>query len=238
MTERKDLEQQKDDFISIASHELRTPITSIKLYAEILEKHIQTTNDIQGKKYTSKINEQLKKLTELLNFLLDVSKIQSGKISLNYENANINNLITETVKVIQPTYKSHKIVIRGKVKGKIWIDKARISEVVINLISNAVKYSPQANEIIITLTQTDKKITISIKDFGIGIPKEEQKRIFDRFYRTKVIQQNQFPGIGLGLYIAYQIIKAHKGKMWVESENTKGSTFYFTLPGKSKAKKK
>ncbi len=218
--------KKKDEFIGIASHELKTPLTSIKAYLQVLE----SMEDKQPNKlYIERANQNVNKLELLLYDLLDVSKIQSGQLRLNLDNFNIDSLVDETIAAIQIVSPRHKIIRQGSpVDHIIFGDKQRIEQVLVNILSNAIKYSPDTEEILVHTYTNDSEVIIGIRDFGIGIPKEEQGKIFERFYRTKDITRH-ISGFGLGLYICKDIIKRHNGKIWIESEGS-GSAFFVSLP--------
>lgn len=219
-----------EKFISAASHELKTPVTSMKLLVELLKKKSQNKNNKDFLIYLSKIDTQLNNITELINDLLDLSKIQTGELKLYAESFDLNKLISETVSSVQYASAKNKIKIEGKITQNIIADKNRISQVLINLLTNAIKYSPNSDQIFVkTKTQNDRAI-VSIQDFGIGIPSKDKKRVFQRFYRVNGDAENTFPGLGIGLYISSEIIKRHHGTIDVDSQKGKGSTFYFTLP--------
>ncbi len=233
LTEKMEFEKRKDAFISTATHELKTPITSMKLYAQIVEKEVKKSGNKTNIYSLSKLNSQLDKLIALMDYLLDVSKVQTGKLELKKGFFNINILIEETIATIQSVSKNHTIVHEGKIEGDVCGDRDRIGQVLSNLITNAVKYSPGANKVISINTHTEaRSIVISVKDFGLGISELEQPAIFGRFYRASAALDNKIEGIGLGLYVAQQIVIAHKGKMWLESKKDEGSTFYFSIPRK------
>lgn len=230
ITEKKQFEKQKDDFISIASHELKTPVTSMKLYGQILQKHPLLTNDKRASDMLAKMDLQIDRLTELVSSFMNVYNLAARKIRLHKEHFELNKLITEIVANFQYTISSHVVVQSGKTKVVIFADRARINQVLVNLISNAIKYSPDGDKVIVNLTKSLDKVTISVQDFGMGIPKEEQSRIYERFFRAKGKKEGKIPGLGLGLFISSEIVKQHGGKLWVDSIEGKGSTFYFTLP--------
>lgn len=230
ITERKKLEQQKDEFLSIASHELKTPVTSIKAYGQILQKISKQKSNIDTQEILSKLDYQVNKLTELVNDLLDVTRIQAGKIQFHNEFFDFNDLVNEIVKDMQITSNRHKIIKRLSASRTVYGDRNHIGQVLINLLSNAIKYSPSADTIIVSSITEDSCITLSVKDYGIGIPEESQQKIFDRFYRVNSIKENQVTGLGLGLYISSEIIKRQNGKIWVESKKGRGSTFSFKIP--------
>jgi signal transduction histidine kinase len=151
-------------------------------------------------------------------------------LRLHKKHFELAELIAEVVANFQYTVTSHTVVQNGKLKARVFADNARINQVLVNLISNAIKYSPDADKVIVNLTKTKDKITVSVQDFGMGIPKEEQSRIYERFFRAKGKKEGKIPGLGLGLFISSEVVKQHGGNLWVDSKEGKGSTFYFTLP--------
>lgn len=229
ISERKKLEQRKDDFFSMASHELKTPFTTIKAISQILQRN-ENISPSQRKIYLKKMNLQIDRINDLISNLLDISKMEKGKIAFIKEKFNFDNLVKETRETIQQITKSHKIYLRGKTHKKVYADRERISQVIINLINNAVKYSPKADKVIIKSLVNTHEVQLSVRDFGIGIPKRDQINIFDRFYRVVESTDKTYPGLGVGLYISQQIIKRHGGEIKVNSRPGKGSTFTFTLP--------
>jgi PAS domain S-box-containing protein len=231
VTQQRELEQRKDDFVNMASHELKTPITSMKLYIETLMARLDT-KDERVLKILSRIKYQTENLQELVSDLLDVSRIQTGKLTFHKETFSLTELIDESVHVMQETTLSHKITFNKKHKIAVQADKFRIYQVLTNLLTNAIKYSPEGGEVIIAVRKDAGKVTVSVSDSGIGITKEQQKKIFDRLYQVTDPKEKTFPGLGMGLFISKEIIKRHKGNLWVESQKDKGSTFYFSLPGK------
>lgn len=225
MEQIKENIQKKDEFIGIASHELKTPLTTIKGYIEMLSVMEQ---DPTKKQFVQKAMNNVNKLERLIKDLLDVSKIQSGQLQLDMKEFNINDLLTETVNAVQMV-STHKIIREDNLKDEmICGDRQRIEQVLLNLLSNAIKYSPGENRIVIESEKTEKELLIKIRDFGIGVPEDEQLNIFERFYRTKDTSIH-ISGFGLGLYICRDIIQRHYGKIWVEAAE-KGSTFIFSLP--------
>jgi two-component system, chemotaxis family, CheB/CheR fusion protein len=230
VTERKSLEQHKDEFIAIASHELKTPVTSLKAYLQILEESVAKKNNIQSSDLLIKINKQVDRLGILIKDLLDFTRIEGGNLKYRREQYELNELIVEIVGEVQFTTRQHKIHTQLSRPILIEGDRYRTGQVITNLMNNAIKYSPQADRIIVG-TEVDKQtITVSIQDFGIGIEQEYQKKVFDRFFRLKETEHYHFPGLGLGLYIAAEFVKRQGGQIWVTSEPGKGSIFYFQLP--------
>jgi PAS domain S-box-containing protein len=226
--EIKEHVQQKDEFISIASHEMKTPLTTAKGYLELLLATLQNEDDTLYL-YANKASQSLQRLHNLVSELLDASKIQNGKLNYTITTFDINSLIDETILDIQHSSRNHVIKKTGMLSKEITADRDRIQQVIINLLTNAVKYSPKANEIIVNVEEHVNKVKISVQDFGVGIAKHHLDKIFDRYYR---VQEHaiHFQGLGIGLYISSDIIKRHNGNMWAESEHGKGSTFYFELP--------
>ena len=172
---------------------------------------------------------QVVKLTSLIGDLLDVTKINSGKIHLNQDTFDFEKLVLETAEEIQMST-MHQIEINTQHVGTVFEDRERISQVITNLLSNAIKYSPDAERIIVNLNSDGKFATFTVRDFGIGMPEEKKDKVFEQYYRVSGDEQSTFPGLGLGLYIAAQIVERSNGKIWVESTIGKGSTFCFSLP--------
>lgn len=236
ITERKQLEQQKDEFVSIASHELKTPITSVKAYTQILGRRFQKAGDKESVELIEKMDSQLDKLTDLIGDLLDVTKIEAGRIQFHESYFDFNQLVDETVEELQRTTDKHHIIIELKSDVTVYGDHDRLGQVLTNFMTNAVKYSPQGDKIIVRTVVGKGNVTLSVQDFGVGLSQEDQAKVFDRFYRVGGADQATYPGLGLGLYISADIIKRHKGIVWVESTKAKGSTFYFSIPLTQKKK--
>lgn len=184
------------------------------------------------------MDAQVNKLTNLIGDLLDVTKIQSGRMQFHEAYFDLNELIEEVVEEIQRTSEKHKII-KNLVKVENFCgDRERIGQVLTNLITNAIKYSPHADKVIVSTGVKKGNVTLCVEDFGVGIPKDKLERVFEQFFRVSGPKQDTFPGLGLGLYISSEIIKREGGKIWVESEEGKGSTFSFSLPINSNKRKK
>lgn len=230
---RNQLDKRKDEFLGVASHEIKTPLTSIKTFTQLLYKHAEKQKDEHSLLFLSKMDHQINKMTDLISDLLDISRINSGKIVYNDELFNINEIADEIISELQLTTKKHKIILEKNISRKIYGDKFRIGQVLTNLLTNAIKFSPGSDKIEVSTQEDDERVVVSVQDYGIGIPKNEQPHIFGRFYQGNGIRGKLFPGgLGLGLYISAEIIKRHNGEMWVESEEGKGSKFSFSLPHK------
>lgn len=226
----EELMQKKDEFMSIASHELKTPITSIKGSLQILKRMAGKTdsNDaLNG--FIEKANKQTGKLTTLVDDLLDVTKIQEGKMRLNYSQFDALAMIRECIDEANSQSDSHRIELEGLGEMMVVGDKTRLEQVLSNFLTNAVKYSPGAEKVIVNCAIDDDQFKVRVQDFGIGIPADKRDFLFDRFYRVQE-SSSHFSGLGLGLYISAEIIKRHKGHVGVESEMGKGSTFWFSIP--------
>jgi Signal transduction histidine kinase len=177
-----------------------------------------------------RMDAQVNRLTNLIGDLLDVTKINSGKLLFNKTWFDFNQAIAETVADLQHTTQKHKLITKFSETGNVYSDKDRVSQVITNLITNAIKYSPHADQIIIQTKRDNDQVSVCVKDFGIGIPPSKTDKIFEQFYRVSGSKQHTFPGLGLGLYISSEIIKREAGKIWVNSVEGKGSDFYFSLP--------
>ncbi len=228
--EIKKHDQQKDDFIKMASHELKTPVTTIKGYVQLLLKMNSGGKDPFLASSLLTIDKQVYKLTKLITDLLDVTKIETGSLDLNKETFFIADIVKEIAEELEITTQTHAITIHAQANPAVYADKDRISQVFINLFTNAIKYSPKANQIIVDINTTTDNVVISVKDFGIGVSKDDLSRIFERFYRAAGKDEKTFPGFGIGLFIVNEIVNLHQGKIWAESEKDKGSVFYMSLP--------
>jgi PAS domain S-box-containing protein len=230
ITERLELERRKDEFISTASHELKTPITTLKGFTDLLLRKFKRQGMQEEVPILTRMDAQIKRLTRLIDELLDASKAQAGQLVYEEEPVDLAALLQETVEVLQPTSPTHTLIVRETTHAMVMGDKDRLGQVLTNLISNAIKYSPQANQVDLAIMTSDKTVALRIRDDGVGIPKAHQKYIFDRFYRARDSHSKAFPGLGMGLYIAHEIVKRHGGEITVESEEGKGSTFVVSLP--------
>ncbi|MDN5289550.1 MAG: hypothetical protein JWR38_5824 [Mucilaginibacter sp.] len=228
--EQKQLQRQKDDFLGVASHELKTPVTSIKAYAQVLGAMLTKEGEYKKAEMVTRMDAQVNRLTNLIGDLLDVTKINSGKLQFNKAWFNFNQVINETIDDLQHTTQKHSLIKDFTETGNIYADKDRISQVLTNLITNAIKYSPYTNRIIINTKLENNEVIVCVQDFGIGIPDDKKDMVFEQFYRVSGNKQHTFPGLGLGLYISSEIIKREGGRMWVNSIEGKGSTFCFALP--------
>ncbi len=227
--EQRSALDKKDEFISIASHELKTPLTSIKAYVHMLHTAIKEDAKEQASMFIDRTEKQIDKLYILIADLLDISKIESGKLKFNMNWFPFQNLLNNAIETIQQTYPRSRIKITGNPDMTVFADEMRIEQVLINYLSNAIKYSPENDNVEVNVSLTDKKLHVAIRDFGIGISEDNKMHIFKKFYRSEA-SSNRFQGLGIGLYICSEIIKRHGGEFGVDSTPGEGSVFFFSIP--------
>ena len=198
-----------------------------------MQKRLEHTDSLTSDMLV-KVDGQLDRLTNLITNLLDVTKIEQGKLQYKESSFDFNELISEVIEDIQRTAERHEIIQHLSPAKRVFGDRERLGQVIINLLSNAIKYSPKANKIIVTTDiQHNDELIFSVRDFGLGLSKEDEEKVFERFYRVEGTGYETYPGLGLGLYICAGIIQRHQGRIWVKSERGVGSTFYFSLPLKA-----
>ena len=228
ITERKLDDNRKNDFIAMVSHELKTPLTSLKGYIQMLQ--LKANEDVFIINALDKANNQVNKMHKMIQGFLDVSRFEAGKIHIDIQTFQIKELIDEAVDELGTIMHRPNIISHTCEDFLISGDKNKLGQVVNNLLSNAIKYSPKSTTIEITCKQVNDLVQVGIKDEGMGIKASDMEKLFDRFYRVESDNTRSIAGFGVGLYLCSEIIKRHHGKLWVESEYGKGSTFYFTLP--------
>ncbi len=229
ITERKEIEQRKDDFISVASHELKTPLTTLKASMQILTKIYAsdpTSEKIPG--FLERANRSMALLLHLIDDLMNVSRLQHGKLPLNRTTFNLMDLIRDSCDRVG-VLRTHELVFNGDSQMQVCADQHRIAQVIVNLVNNAVKYASSSNKIVFEVEKSGDYVKVAVQDFGPGIPAEKLTHLFDRYYRVSD-SGLQFSGLGLGLYISAEIVDRHGGKIGVLSNLGRGSTFWFTLP--------
>jgi len=226
---RKQAEHKKDEFISIASHELKTPLTSVKGYVQLLARSIDKGDVGTVKKHLHKAQAQLEKLNELIADLLDISKIESGKLKFNKQRFVMDDLLTNIIEVMHQSNPDFTITKNGSVREPVFADEMRIEQVIVNFLTNAIKYSPGTSEVKINVKLENDRVYVGVRDYGIGIGPEQQKSVFEKFYRVEETSPH-FQGLGIGLYISAEIIRRHGGDVGVNSALGEGSEFYFTIP--------
>jgi len=230
ITEHKQDEIRKNDFIGMVSHELKTPLTALSAYVQLLQFKLKETDNLFTIETLDKINVQLKRMSLMIDGFLNVSLLESGKILLNKTDFDLVELIktiAEENRVILP---SHFIQVIGLEEIMVNADREKIGNVINNLISNAAKYSKKESLIAIKCERKKGEAIISVEDEGIGIKENDMPKLFDRFFRVESVNTQTIAGFGVGLYLSAEVMERHKGKIWVESKFGKGSTFYFSLP--------
>lgn len=224
----------KTEFISVASHQLRTPLSGIRWYLELLlEKSRQEEQSEEVKEYITTLLQTNQRMIKLVNSLLDVSRIEQGRLKIEPQKIPFQQLYQEIIKIHQQEAKAKGIhLITGPIPPDVYIfgDPRLLEQVLENLISNSIKYTPSGGTVKIDFVLKKSNIQTCVADTGVGIPPAEQKRIFQRFFRANNVLKMQSTGTGLGLYIAKAIVEAHKGKIWFKSKEGQGTVFYFTLP--------
>lgn len=230
ITEIKENEQRKNDFISMVSHELKTPLTSVMSYIQVTQKRAAQNGDPVAAGMLERAGKQLAKMTSMINGFLNVSRLESGRIQIDHQLFDLSVLMKDVEEEAAVTIFSHSIIFSPL--NEIWVnaDREKISQVFNNLLSNAVKYSPSGSTIYVTCSGNDKYVEVTVRDEGKGIGKEDLPRLFERYYRVIETEMNHISGFGIGLYLCAEIVKLHGGDIWAESRPGGGSTFFFTLP--------
>lgn len=228
VTNRRKLMQQKDDFISVASHELKTPVTALKASLQLLERMQDKEGSLMSRKLVEQANRSLNKLSDLISSLLNVNRISQGRFPIHKSTFKIADLINECCQHIHAAG-THNLILKGDLDAQITADDQLLDQVIVNLVNNAVKYAPDAKDIVIEVDVTATEARVAVSDQGPGIPAEKASHIFERYYQADQGSRH-FNGLGLGLYIAAEIIEKHGGQIGVDSEPGQGSTFWFTLP--------
>lgn len=229
ITARKELERQKDILLGLASHELKTPLTSAKLALQLLHRRVVKTENGSFIPPLEQVDRHLNRLTRMIDGFLDVAAIETGKLSLQREAFAVDDLVREICEELQSPTQGQRIAFVQEAHAEVYGDRVRTGEVLSNLLTNAIKYAPSEQPIEVKATSDGNWVTVSVQDHGKGIPLDQQASIFERFYRVGEPQQKRRPGTGLGLYLAKEIIKQQRGRIWVESVPGEGATFFFTI---------
>jgi signal transduction histidine kinase len=219
-------EQKKDEFLSIASHELKTPLTSIRAFNQLIRR-AKDSSMIES--FLQKSADSIIRMEKLVNDLLDVTKINAGKMNYEMQEFDFLDMLKESIASVQYTRPSHQIILESEIDVIYKGDRFRIEQVMVNFLTNAIKYSPHAHTVTVNCELKSDNIIVSVKDNGIGIASEDLHKLFDRYYRVDNTEM-RFEGLGLGLFISSEILKRHQGSFWVESTPGVGSTFFFRLP--------
>ncbi len=232
LTEHKEVERRKDEFMSVVSHELKTPVTTIKGFVQLLQRRLKNYDDPDAQLFLSRLDSQLNRLTRLINDLLEISRIQTGRLKYHNETFDLREVVESVVEQIQATTTTHRLSFEDMTQTPALVsgDRERLGHVFTNLLMNAIKYSPHADSIIIRVTVDEQEVIVSVQDSGIGIAESDLEKIFERFYQVSYPQERPFSGLGIGLYLSHEIITRHNGQIRVESQKEHGSTFYVALP--------
>ncbi|RYY52980.1 MAG: PAS domain-containing sensor histidine kinase, partial [Chitinophagaceae bacterium] len=230
ITDQKEVEIRKNDFIGMVSHELKTPLTSLKAYTQLLNERAKSKDDQFEINALAKVENQVNKMTNMINGFLNVARLESGKIHLIRADFSLNEMIRELLADIDVIYTSHTITFRPSPELMVTADREKIEQVIINLVSNAVKYSNKGTVVEISCRMVDKDAVITVADEGIGIHPQDREKLFTRFYRVENSKTKTISGFGIGLYLSAEIVRRHDGRIWVESVKGQGSSFQFTLP--------
>lgn len=230
VTEQSRDDQRKNDFIGMVSHELKTPLTSLTAIVQVLNVKLKTSEDSFVAGALDKANIQVKKMSTMINGFLNISRLESGKIQMDKKEFNLEELIESIISETKLISTGHDIGLSNCVPTPVFADQDKIGSVISNLLSNAVKYSPKGTHIEISCQTKPGSVEVSVHDEGMGVKSEDQKHLFDRYYRVDNPNYRHISGFGIGLYLSSEIIHQHGGKIWVESLPGQGSTFYFSLP--------
>lgn len=228
-----EVDRMKSDFISLASHQLRTPLSAIKTYSHMLIDGYMGDVTPPQRQALRTILLASNRMNELINMLLNVSRIESGSIAITPKNYNMCRLVEEVVRELATQAKEHGVTVITKLPAtpcKVKTDNLIAKEIMINLLSNAIKYTPKSGTVTLTLKDLPRDVRLSVQDTGIGIPRYSQDHIFTKFFRAKNVVKRETTGTGLGLYLVKGLVETLGGKVWFESEENTGSTFYFELP--------
>lgn len=228
--EVKELDKRKNDFITAASHELKTPVTSLKVYLHLLDEYFALHHDEKYRAYVTGAIDQVNRINSLIEELLDLNKIQSGTLNYEFQEIDFDNLVREIITHARLLNPSREILLNGSSGAHIHGDKIRLTQAIENLLNNSLKYSEDLTEIIVDISKDNRHVTLNVKDFGIGIAKEFCSKIFDRFFRVPGPVEITYPGLGMGLYLAQKIISKHKGKISVESCENEYTKFSIKIP--------
>ncbi|TAK34613.1 MAG: PAS domain S-box protein [Chloroflexota bacterium] len=229
VTELTELDRLKDQFILVAAHELKTPVTIVKGYTQTLLRGNDSLPPAR-RRVLDAIDRGADRITRIVEDLLDISRLQLGQLELREELTDLAKLVEEVIDRLSLTTTRHNLRLIKAEPVAIQGDRDRLEQVLVNLLGNAITYSPQGGEVDVAVYIRGREVVVSVRDRGVGIPEGKQSRIFQRFYRAHTGTPYDYGGMGVGLYISHEIIRRHGGRMWFESKEGEGSTFYFSLP--------
>jgi PAS domain S-box-containing protein len=224
----KNLEKERDDVIGFITHELRNPLSNLVLSSEVMKEAIVENDSSLMTDMLTRFGNNVARMNKMIAGLYESTKVNAGQFLLDYSEFNFGEMVSEAIETIQGLNPSFHISVIGDADFNVIADRYRLIQVITNFLSNAIKYSNENKEVILSIAHDDQNVTVSVKDEGAGISRDYLPYVFERFFRIK--KTRSIEGIGLGLYLCRQIIRAHNGHVWVESEERKGSTFYFSIP--------
>ncbi len=230
ISERVRLERVRDEFLSTAAHELKTPVATIKGYTQLLQQWMPTTGEPRVVTALEVINRQSDRLTRLVQQLLEFSRLQHERFALYRQRFDLGDLAAEVVERLQITAPRHRLLLGREAAAPVDADRDRIEEILANLLDNAIKASPKGGDVEVRVYANERQAVVSVRDYGVGIPAEKQPHIFERFFQAHAGTPFERGGMGMGLYLSREIAARHGGHMWFESEMGRGSTFYLGLP--------
>jgi signal transduction histidine kinase len=236
-----DIDRSKTEFVSLASHQLRTPLSTISWYAEMLLAGDAGDLNKEQEDYLKEIYNGNKRMVELVNSLLNVSRIELGTLAIETEPTDLNKECESLLKELLPSITKKQIVLEKNIAENIPVipaDPKLVRIIFQNLLTNAIKYTPAHGKITIEISKNDKDILLRVSDNGFGIPKNQQSKVFSKLFRADNAREKETEGTGLGLYIVKLVVEAANGKIWFESEENKGTTFYVTIPAAGMKKHK
>ncbi len=228
ITISKEMEKEREDTLGFVTHELRNPLTNLILSNELMTEAIKENDLSQIESILARFERSVQRMNKMISGLSESTKIHSGIFELETSRFNFGNMIKEAIEVTETLNPSFRIIVNGDTDFSVVADRYRLIQVITNYLSNAIKYSVENKEVTLEISRNHDSVTVAVNDKGIGISKESLPYIFERFFRVK--KTRKIEGIGLGLYLCKQIIHAHEGDVWVESEENKGTTFYFSIP--------
>jgi signal transduction histidine kinase len=230
VTSQKELDEQRSQFLTVAAHELRTPLTPLSMYLQNIDRRLSRGLEVDPG-LAAKARRQVARLTKLVEDLLDVSRLESGRLELQRDAVDLEELVAEVVGDFRAAAEKHEIVHSPAPERMVVLgDRLRLEQVLVNLLENAVKYSPLGGRIVVGLRREGGEALVSVADQGIGVPAEEQPRLFQRFFRARNAAAEHYGGLGIGLFVSHEIVQRHGGRFLVESESGKGAVFSFALP--------
>jgi PAS domain S-box-containing protein len=230
ITESKVMERLKEDFLSVAAHELKTPITALKGYTQLALKRTPSSEAQSTHRALRTIDQQADRITKLVQKLLDVSRIQSGHLELQLAQFDLQELIMSVAERARLVAPSHIIDVEPHVPLMVRADHERLEQVIFNLVDNAIKYSPKGEKIQMSADIVGDEVWVSVHDWGVGIPDDKLPHIFERWYQAHLGTHGDYGGMGLGLYISKEIVEQHNGRMWAVSSEAEGTVIGFVLP--------